>query len=81
MAELVECYSSSEYAGRPKALQWQGERLEIATVQRRWRTPTARCFRVRTVQDQVFDLCYEEHDDSWQVIPILVKDPDADTPD
>ena len=74
MAELVECYSGTEYAGRPRALHWQGERLEIAAILRRWRTPTARCFRVRTAQDRVFDLCYEEHLDQWQVV--VGPDPD-----
>jgi hypothetical protein len=74
MAELVECYSGLEYAGRPKALYWQGERLEIQAVQRRWRTPTALCFRVRSVRIQVFELRYEEHSDQWQVT--LELDPD-----
>jgi hypothetical protein len=78
LADLVECYSGSEYAGRPKALYWRGERLEIATIQRRWRTPTARCFLVRTVQAQVFELCYEEHADRWQVCGEL--DPGLEQP-
>ncbi|HEX9617883.1 MAG TPA: hypothetical protein VGA03_10745 [Anaerolineales bacterium] len=74
MAELVECHSGSEYAERPTALYWQGQRLEIEAVQRRWRTPAARCFRVRTVQDQIFELCYEEHSDRWQITPVGLGD-------
>lgn len=74
MLDLVECHSGSGYGERPRALYWQGERLEIEAVQQRWRTPSARCFRVRTVQDQVFELCYQEHRDQWQVKPVWLPE-------
>jgi hypothetical protein len=74
MADLVECHSGSEYAERPTALYWQGKRLEVEAIQRRWRTPTARCFRVRTVLDQVFELIYQEHSDQWQVTPVWLRE-------
>jgi hypothetical protein len=70
MCELVECYSGSDYAGHPRAFFWEGERLEIVSIQHRWRNPTARCFRVLTINDRVFELCFEEHIDRWQVIPL-----------
>lgn len=48
MTLAVECYSGSQYAERPTALTWEGERLEITAIVKRWRRPEERCFRVRT---------------------------------
>jgi hypothetical protein len=69
MPDLVECYSGSRYAERPKAFYWQGDRLEIEEVQDRWRTPAGLCFRVRAGQNQIYELVYQEHSGNWQVRP------------
>lgn len=63
----VECRSDSEYAERPTAFYWQDQRLEIAEVLSRWRTPQGKSFRVRTVDDQVFELAYDEITAEWQI--------------
>jgi hypothetical protein len=63
----VECRSDTEYAERPIAFYWQEQRLEIAEILSRWRTPAAKCFRVRTVDDQIFELSYNETTDGWQI--------------
>jgi hypothetical protein len=68
MAELVECRSDSDYAGRPVAVYWQGERLEVQEVLARWRTPGGIWFRVTAGRGQVFELCYDEGADAWRVI-------------
>lgn len=64
----VECYSGGEYAERPRALHWQGARLEIAEVMQNWRTPHGKGFRVRTVDDRVFDLVYQAQIDAWRIV-------------
>ncbi len=67
MAELVECHSGYEYAERPVAFQWQGQRLEVAEILGRWRTPAGKAFRVLTYDQQVFVLSYSEHEGSWDI--------------
>ena len=63
----VECRSDSEYAELPIALYWQELRLEIAEILARWRTPAGKCFRVRTADDQIFELIYNEISADWQI--------------
>ena len=65
--ELVECHSGYEYAGRPTALVWEGERLEVEEVLESWRTPDGKRFRVRATDQRVFELAYHEPNDAWQV--------------
>ncbi len=67
MGAMVECHSGHEYAERPVTLWWLGERLEIAEILARWRTPKEKCFRVRTVDEQVFELFYDEISGEWQI--------------
>lgn len=67
MLNLVECHSGYTYAERPVALRWQGERLEIEAIESQWRVPDEKHFRVRTRDDQVFELVYSEVHDEWQV--------------
>jgi hypothetical protein len=68
VTELVECLSDIEYAERPVALYWQGERLEILQVIAGWRTPEAKWFRVLTGEQQIFELGYTYASDAWSVI-------------
>jgi len=67
MSEIVECLSDYEYAERPVALTWNGQRLEISEITARWRSPAGRCFRVRTTDGQIFELTYAESSDEWQI--------------
>ena len=67
MPDLVECHSGSEYAERPTALWWDGQRLEVAEVEARWRIPGGKKFRVRTTDGQVFELLYVELYDEWRI--------------
>jgi len=61
----VECYSGSEYAEYPRALYWQGQRLEVLKVLQRRRTPSGKAFRVEVADGQVFDLFYDEMSQAW----------------
>ncbi|MEJ2598439.1 MAG: hypothetical protein P8Z00_08910 [Anaerolineales bacterium] len=67
--QWVECHSGSTYAERPAAFYWQGQRLEVESILARWRTPTARCFRVLTRGQRIFELQYDESADTWHIQP------------
>ena len=67
MPERVECYSGLEYAERPTALHWKGERLEVEAVEAQWRISGGKKFRVRTTDGQMFELLYVELYDEWRV--------------
>jgi hypothetical protein len=65
--EIVECHSGYEYAERPVAVWWQGQRLVVEAVEAEWRISGGKKFRVRTVGGQVFELLYVELYDEWRV--------------
>ena len=67
MTDVVECRSDNEYAGRPRALYWEGQRLEIESVLTSWRTPQGKCFRVRLRDGREFELDYNEMSDGWTI--------------
>ena len=70
MSALVECHSGFEYAERPIALHWQGERLEIEQVQAQWVIPGGKKFLVRTTSGRIFELFYGELYDEWRINPL-----------
>lgn len=65
--DLVECHSGFEYAERPVAVHWEGQRLEVEIVEISWRIPGGKRFRVRTVDGRRFELFYGELYDEWRV--------------
>jgi hypothetical protein len=64
---VVACYAGGCYPERPRAFWWEGERLEVATVERQWRTPAELTFRVRTSDGRRFTLAYDEAADAWSI--------------
>ena len=68
--DQVECRSDLEYADRPLALTWQGQRLEIAEILASWRGPGEKGFRVKTTDGQAFELSYRELPDEWHIQPL-----------
>jgi hypothetical protein len=65
--EKVECLSSASYPDRPLALTWDGQRLEVAVILSRRRTPQERWFRVRTADGRIFDLTFNETGLAWSI--------------
>ena len=63
----VVCYSGGEYAERPRALNWEGRRLEITEIEDRWLTPAGKGFQVRTEDGQVFEVFYDMVLDAWSI--------------
>jgi hypothetical protein len=70
LKDPVECYSGGIYAERPRALTWEGRRLEVEYIISRWRTPGKRGFKVRVTGGQRFDLTYDEGRDAWLIQPV-----------
>lgn len=62
---LVECYSGSEYAERPTAVHWNGQRLEIEEVEQQVRTPQGKVFWVRCLGGDRFKVEYDLREDRW----------------
>jgi len=67
MSDPVECHSGHEYAERPTALYWQGERLEVKLIEDRWRIPGGKGFRVQVANGRRFELFYGELYDEWRI--------------
>lgn len=69
MSEPVECRSDDEYAQRPLAIVWQGQRLAVDAILASWRTPDGKHFRIRTQEQGIFDLYYDQTNDQWSIQP------------
>jgi hypothetical protein len=74
MTDDVECRSDWEYAQRPLAFTWQGQRLVVQEVIAEQRTPEGKHFLVHTSQDGSFELIYNEQLDQWSIQPQPAKE-------
>lgn len=61
----VECRSGYAYIDRPAAIHWEKNRLEIARILQRWRTPSGWKFLIQTTNEQIFEISYDVSLDSW----------------
>ena len=71
MEVSVICYSGYLYAEQPRSLVWQGNQLEIESVEEAWLEPDRRLFRVVTHDGRPFELCYNEATDRWFAIELI----------
>jgi|COG998Drversion2_1049125.scaffolds.fasta_scaffold2218977_1 hypothetical protein len=67
MVEEVESYAGYDYPERPRALVWEGRRLEVSEILSQTRQPQGNWFRVRTGDDRIFELFYDRAEDNWRV--------------
>ena len=67
----VSCYSGHTYAERPESFQWRGIEYEVAEVEKTWQEPGERHFQVRTRDNKIFQLCYNEMEDRWSLIELV----------
>jgi hypothetical protein len=67
METQVECYSGQEYAERPIAIYWEGERFPVKAVIAAWRTPHGKVFQVQAENGRHFELAYEQDLDTWVI--------------
>ena len=68
LSALVECYSGYQYAQRPAAFYWQGQRKLVEVILDQWLTPATRSFRVITQDQQIFELHFRFDSDDWEVM-------------
>jgi hypothetical protein len=69
VTNLVECHSDYQYAEKPTALHWEGQRIEILAIEAEWRTPEGRFFKVLCREERRFELFYSETKDDWTIRP------------
>ena len=67
----VSCYSGHTYAERPKSFVWEGVEYEVEKVEKSWQEPGERHFQVRTVDNKLFHLCYNEVEGQWSAVEIV----------
>ena len=63
----VNCYSGHTYAGRPESFVWEGVKYEVEEIERAWQEPGERYFQVKTRDNKLFKLCYNETEDQWSL--------------
>ncbi len=69
----VTCYSGNTYAERPMAFIWEGAEQRVVDVEKEWREPGDKHFRLRTEDDRLFELCYYECGDRWSATEWVSK--------
>ena len=67
----VNCYSGQTYAERPKSFIWEGVEYEVEEIEKEWREPGERYFQVRTRDNKLFQLCYNEGQDQWSLTELI----------
>jgi len=67
----VNCYSGQTYAERPKSFLWEGVEYEVEEIEKEWREPGERHFQVRTKDNKLFQLCYNEPQDQWSLTELI----------
>ena len=68
---VVRCYSGQTYAERPKSFTWDGAEYEVAELAQEWRGVGTKNFRVRTKDNKLFQLCYNESQDQWSLTELV----------
>lgn len=66
----VNCYSGYTYAERPESFIWQDIEYKVQQIEKEWREPGEKCFRVRTGDKKLFQLCYNETEHNWSLIEL-----------
>ena len=67
----VNCYSGYTYAERPFSFTWQGINYEVETIEKNWQEPQKRYFQVKTIDNKLFQLCYNETKKWWSLIELV----------
>ncbi len=64
----INCYSGHTYAEEPRSFEWEGVAYE---VEKAWQEPGERHFQVRTRDNTLFRLCYNEADKQWSLTELV----------
>lgn len=68
---IVNCYSGYTYAERPISFRWEDTEYKVDEIEKEWFEPGERHFRVRTVDNKLFQLCYNESYNQWSLIELV----------
>jgi hypothetical protein len=71
----VECYSGSRYAERPVSFRFLGQEHSVEDVIETWRSPSGLHFRVRTEEEECFELTYDQRADVWSILRLEEEKP------
>lgn len=63
----VKCRSGYTYAERPESFVYRNEDYKVIEVEREWREPGERHFRVIAGDSKIFELCYNDEKDEWSL--------------
>ena len=69
--DKVRCYSGQSYAERPVSFIWEDIEYEVAQIEAEWRGVGTKNFRVRTKDNKLFQLCYNESQDQWSLTELV----------
>jgi hypothetical protein len=65
---IVKCYSGHTYAEEPRSFELEGVEYEVEEIMRAWQEPGGRHFLVKTGDNKLFQLCYNEAEERWSLI-------------
>ena len=66
----VKCYSGHTYAERPVSFIWEGIEYEVAEIEKTWLGPGERFFQVKTKDNKLFQLRYNETEKQWSLAQV-----------
>ncbi len=67
----VNCYSEHTYAESPRSFKWEGMEYEVEEIEGAWVEPGERRFQVRTKDNKMFKLCYNEIEKQWSLVEVV----------
>ncbi len=67
----VMCYSGHTYAEEPRSFRWRGVEYQVKEVEKAWQEPGERHFQVRTGDNKLFILCYNEAKQQWELTEVV----------
>ena len=67
----IQCYSGRTYADCPISFSWQGYIYKVEKIEKYWQEPGEKHFRVRTKDDNLFEICYHELRDEWSATELI----------
>lgn len=67
----VKCYSGYSYPQKPEFFCWQDKEHEVSRIEKEWQEPGKKFFKVRTEDERLFELCYNQINDQWSVIELI----------
>ncbi len=67
----VNCYSGHTYAGEPRSFLWEDIEYEVQEIEKAWREPGKIYFKVRTENNKLFQLYYNETEKQWSLVELI----------